>query len=183
MHSVLQNGSLDFPELTERVGQWSEQQFGEQPSIFDAKGAIEEVGELIHSDLKRDQGIREDDDAVGPQAEQDAVADVIIYLADLAYREDLEITLHDAIGHRETKDGALVETIDALKHIYDMLEEGTAHEMTLTFEIRQVIAHLRRFCQIKGYDLDVNVASTWTEVVSEREWDADVTGGETHADD
>lgn len=60
-------------------------------AMFCTEGVGEENGELMHSVLKRAQGIRLDEDEVGPEAEQDAVGDIIIYLADFCYRRGYDI--------------------------------------------------------------------------------------------
>jgi NTP pyrophosphatase (non-canonical NTP hydrolase) len=55
--------------------------FGPHPAWHPLLGAVEEIGELAHSFLKAEQGIRgtkEEHEA----AAKDAVADTIIYLAD-----------------------------------------------------------------------------------------------------
>lgn len=119
----------DLAELQTEVGGWAEENFGDQLDILDsiterhqtggraggadigamfcALGAAEEVGELAHSVLKRGQGIRLEDDDVGPAAERDAVGDIIVYLADFCYRRgyDLEACVREAwdgeVVHRE----------------------------------------------------------------------------------
>lgn len=83
----------DFEQLQREVGDWSESQFGEsQPDLYPLLGVSEEYGELVHSVLKRKQGIRLEDDDVGEIAEIDAVGDMIVYLADFCERRGLDLS-------------------------------------------------------------------------------------------
>lgn len=110
--------SVDLTRLTHEVGEWAEENFGDQDAIrrsvnergkrrdpgadlgalFCVLGVNEEAGELTHSVLKRAQGIREDEGGVGREAEVDAVGDIVVYLADFCYRRgyDLEECVRQA---------------------------------------------------------------------------------------
>ncbi len=59
---------------------WVEHNFPGRPSWMPLLGIMEELGELAHAHLKQAQGIRteEDHDALA----RDAVADIVIFLAD-----------------------------------------------------------------------------------------------------
>lgn len=77
-------------KLQTEVGEWSHKNFGDQPSHRPLLGAVEEVGELCHAHLKGEQGIRHD--PVDIKAMKiDAVADVIIYLADYCEQEGIDM--------------------------------------------------------------------------------------------
>lgn len=116
-------GRVDLTKLTLDVGEWAEENFGNQDDIleslnerseensrrgenpgadvgalFTILGVNEEAGELTHSVLKRAQGIRLDEDDVGREAEVDAVGDIIVYLADFCHRRgyDLEECVRQA---------------------------------------------------------------------------------------
>lgn len=114
----------DLRQLNEEVGVWARENFGDGDDVlesisnrsdpgadigalFTVLGANEEIGELSHSVLKRAQGIRLDDEDVGPEAEKDAVGDIIIYLSDFCFRRgyDLEECVRMAwdgeVAHRE----------------------------------------------------------------------------------
>lgn len=93
-------------ELQEQVGCWAVRNFGIDSVKVDGRkslhctlGAAEEIGELCRAILKRDQGIRGTWEEHCEQA-QDAVADTIIYLMDLCYREgwDLQTLLERTVG-------------------------------------------------------------------------------------
>lgn len=104
---------IDLSELTWEVGKWAEENFGDQydiqhsitersrsavqqddvdiGAIFCTLGVNEEAGELTHSVLKRAQGIRGDEEDVGPEAEMDAVGDIVVYLADFCHRRGYDL--------------------------------------------------------------------------------------------
>ena len=68
-------------DIQNRVNTWACKNFGpDRPAYQRLLGAMEELGELSHTHLKREQNIRldEDHDSNG----KDAVADIIIYLLD-----------------------------------------------------------------------------------------------------
>lgn len=80
---------MNLHDLQNDVGDWSHKNFGNQPSYRPLLGVAEEVGELCHSHLKTEQGIRT---AENHQAKKcDAVGDIVIYLADYCYRENISL--------------------------------------------------------------------------------------------
>lgn len=75
-------------DLQKEVAVWATHNFGNNREPF--LGVVEEVGELAHSILKRKQGIR------GSEVEHnadiaDAVADIVIYLADFCESEKIDL--------------------------------------------------------------------------------------------
>ncbi len=66
-------------DLQDLQGRWQEYNFGSQPSYRLLLGLTEEIGELSHSHLKSEQGIRRNEDHLSKA--QDAVGDIVIYLA------------------------------------------------------------------------------------------------------
>lgn len=120
---------IDLSELTEEVGEWAQENFGDQydiqhsitersrsvvkqddvdiGAIFCTLGVNEEAGELTHSVLKRAQGIRLYESGVGEDAEKDAVGDIIVYLADFCYRRGYDLdecvrrAWHGEVSERE----------------------------------------------------------------------------------
>lgn len=71
---------MTFRQLQEEQRPWVQRNFGEHPSWHPLLGAVEELGELAHAHLKEAEGIRTNEDH--EENAKDAVADVIIYLAD-----------------------------------------------------------------------------------------------------
>ena len=78
---------LTFGSLQEEQKPWVEHNFAPRPPHIPLLGALEELGELAHAHIKQEQGIR------GTPAEleaegKDAIADVVIYLADYCSARD-----------------------------------------------------------------------------------------------
>lgn len=93
---------MDFPEwytvrtLQDQVYEWSLHNFGDQPAHRPLLGVGEELGELAsavgalnHAFLKQEQQIRMDEDH--QQQMEDAVGDIVIYLADFCSRSQLNM--------------------------------------------------------------------------------------------
>jgi len=85
----------------EDLAKWNKRNFGEQPSENFALGMAEEVGELCHYILKRQQGIREGASGNDLKDEiADSFADAVIYGIALMDNEglDAERVLEETIG-------------------------------------------------------------------------------------
>jgi NTP pyrophosphatase (non-canonical NTP hydrolase) len=80
---------MDLNKLRDEVGEWSERNFGKQESWRPLLGIGEELGELQHAYLKRAQGIRVNEDHNAKL--KDAIGDMLIYLANFAAIEKLEL--------------------------------------------------------------------------------------------
>jgi NTP pyrophosphatase (non-canonical NTP hydrolase) len=75
--------------------EWAHRNFGPRPSWHPLLGVQEEVGELSHAYLKREQGIR------GTREEHeadmcDAVGDIMVFLIDFCNQEGID--LRDALA-------------------------------------------------------------------------------------
>lgn len=79
---------MDFRTLQEDVAEWSYKNFGDQEATNPLLGVVEEVGELCHAVLKSRQKIRKGEDHVA--GAQDAVGDIVIYLADFCTRYNID---------------------------------------------------------------------------------------------
>lgn len=184
-------------ELQAQVGEWSAKNFGtEQPPEYPLIGAGEELGELTTSVLKQVQGIDDSEkyaDRVGPDAERDAVGDIVIYLLDALYRVESDISVADGLARFDLLEwGTSVDTVhtdvDAILEIYrqygqlsgsninpsDSVQNRDTILDTIEFNSGCVVAGLRKFCEIRGYDFKQCVIDAWAEV-SGREWDSDLT--------
>lgn len=63
----------------EEIREWSDKNFGENANAFNAfMGMVEEMGELSHALLKRNQGIRHTPEEIDALV-KDAVADILIF--------------------------------------------------------------------------------------------------------
>lgn len=84
-----------FLELQAAQAKWAQDNFGSPASRSPHQpllGALEELGELAHAHLKSEQGIR-GDVMKHHLAKIDAVADVIIYLADYCTLNGIDLAL------------------------------------------------------------------------------------------
>lgn len=76
--------------LQKDVGKWSAEQFGEEdPAILKLLGAVEEIGELCHAELKGIQNIRHSPDEI-LALKKDAIGDVVVYLCDYCERSGID---------------------------------------------------------------------------------------------
>ncbi len=69
---------------------WVLHNFGKRPAWMPIMGAVEELGELCHSYLKREQGIKGTPEQHTADIE-DALADVVIFLCDVATAEGVDL--------------------------------------------------------------------------------------------
>ena len=155
-----------FKQLQEEHKVWAEKNFGKQDVEDYCLGMIEEVGELAHAVLKRKQGIRctEDHDAMI----RDAVGDISIYLVGFCNCENRNLgdyyIPHETFAFNGTVVGvnsAIVGTINAI------------NDISIPFNIREIIGCLNSFCKIEGFDFEQTVMDTWKNVVSKRDWKND----------
>lgn len=93
----MMNDPKDLDELQAQVAEWAATNFPEATSLQCALGVSEECGELAHSILKRDQGIRGTAEEHA-NAAQDAIGDICVFLMHLcvlnkwSFNECLETT-------------------------------------------------------------------------------------------
>lgn len=80
----------ELHQIQSEVAEWSTRNFGQQPSVNPLLGVVEEVGELSHAYLKRQQGIRGTPEEHAA-AIRDAVGDIVIFLCDFCAREGINL--------------------------------------------------------------------------------------------
>lgn len=76
-------------ELQEQIEEWTGKNFPSHPLHQPILGMVEEVGELSHAVLKREQKIRLDEDH--DEGVRDAVGDICIYLMDFCNIEGIDL--------------------------------------------------------------------------------------------
>lgn len=79
--------TFNFRVLQLEVREWAEKNFPAAEPWEPLVGAMEELGELSHAHLKEHQGIRTGEN----EAKEDAIADIIIYLADYCWRNHISM--------------------------------------------------------------------------------------------
>jgi NTP pyrophosphatase (non-canonical NTP hydrolase) len=67
-------------ELQSQLNKWRVANFGPPNSMHQFLGVVEEVGELAHTKLKFDQGIRGYDKERATKEIRDSIGDVVIFL-------------------------------------------------------------------------------------------------------
>lgn len=172
---------LDLGVLEREVGVWADDNFGDQPASYPLIGAGEEQGENTRSVLKQLQGIGESDkyeqrDDVGTAAEQDAIGDIIIYLADFFHRcDDASLENVDVRRGRveyDRSDEIVLDMYAAYGNICRSHRSGDPNG--IEFGTSMLLSRIFAFCEERGYDFDQCVLDAWDEV-SDREWDAEIT--------
>jgi len=81
---------FNLAQLQAEVWEWTKRNFPNKKPHQPLLGALEELGELAHSHLKAEQGIRGTSEE-HHTAKIDAVADTIIYLADYATQNGISL--------------------------------------------------------------------------------------------
>lgn len=83
---------------------WVKHNFGDRPSWMPLLGIVEELGELAHAHLKQAQGIRRQENH--EELAKDAVADIVIFLADYCSARgfDLEQLVSDTWAEVKQRD-------------------------------------------------------------------------------
>jgi NTP pyrophosphatase (non-canonical NTP hydrolase) len=76
-------------DIQQEQKEWSWENFGPQSPLLPLLGVVEELGELAHAVLKREQGIRKDENHL--HNEKDAIGDVCIYLLDYCNRRGFNL--------------------------------------------------------------------------------------------
>lgn len=83
---------INLRQLQYEVGTWSKNNFPNNTPTLVLLGVGEELGELHHAHLKTEQGIRGfDDKEKSKAAKEDAIGDIVIYLADYCERSGLSL--------------------------------------------------------------------------------------------
>jgi len=171
--------------IQQEVGEWSEENFGtDQPATYPLGGAGEELGELMHSVLKRLQGIRLEDEDVGVEAEVDAVGDVGVYLLDYLYRAGVEFEIEGTVEDAADENTEVFGESDMIMlgnlfQEYGFLWRAEENEMADEHKLLSVVTlfvMLELFCRrrdgLESFQECIEIA--WYGEVQDREWDADV---------
>jgi hypothetical protein len=155
---------MRFQELTVAVGEWSKRNFGDKQNPY--LGLIEELGELSHCLLKRQQGIRGYESPSFFQGEyMDALGDICIYAANYAYNEGIAAQWPNRILAEETANRYIARACYYLFRLSMSPEVPSDLEVSLN-GLLSSIAHLAALEQL---DLAEIAEKTW-EVVSVRDW-------------
>ena len=81
---------INLNEKQEEVREWVNKNFPNGDKLHPVLGVCEEAGELCHSVLKQEQGIRINEDH--SKKMQDAIGDIVIYLMDVCNKYDFSFS-------------------------------------------------------------------------------------------
>ncbi|SRR5258705_1097787 len=155
---------IPFPILTKEVGLWSINNFGTLQNPW--LGMVEEIGELAHCLLKREQGIRGFDDPIYFLDQlKDALGDIGIYAANYAYNEEM----------RNIEYPKPVADLTMNKHIANVL--FWLSELRLLGErkedykewLKNLLLDVSCIARLEGIEFQEVVTETWL-IVKMRNW-------------
>jgi hypothetical protein len=162
---------MRFDELTKHVGEWSQRNFGDKQNPY--LGLVEELGELSHCLLKRQQEIRGYENPSYFLREYiDALGDMCIYAANYAYNEGIVAqwpTKFEADGTANRYIGNACYYIFSLS----MMPEISAD---LSTSLHNLLICISKLAVLEGLDLAEIAEKTW-ELVSVRDWKVNVQDG------
>ena len=174
---------LTLKQLQEEMIPWQAHNFPNRTAREPLLGLVEELGELAHAQLKGAQSIRYTAEEIRAK-KADAVADIIVFLADYCNASDLNMWNNFSDGpnvtlaHIEvfaTKVGTYKDSIDTIFKIQsDMarvlvdFQGEVPHAITLD-SIRWLLMHLCAYCVMEGLDAQAELELTWSKV-KQRDW-------------
>lgn len=170
---------VNWSGLQVEVGEWAEDNFGDQPAINPFLGTAEEMSELVQYLLNADE--------VGSKEELDAIGDVLVFFADFCYRNDIsyevaaelrdDISLHTDC---QTLEDLCIEiTISRGDQAYSLLKQDQGIRLERDgvgptadiWNLAHTLRAIESFATSRGYTLDESVDTAWGEV-KDREWDS-----------
>lgn len=162
---------MNLQNIQAEVAAWSQKNFGDQPAWRPLLGIGEELGELNHAYLKREQGIRQDEDH--DAAMRDAVGDIVIFLCDFSSRarfpmptKDYETILKDT-----TKPPNAWSPLLLIGRNLGRLNEHYLYDQpdAAKWDIVRIFKNLQGFCLATDINLHAEVCNAWLQV-KERDW-------------
>jgi NTP pyrophosphatase (non-canonical NTP hydrolase) len=152
--------SADWDKLIEERNAWIAHNFPGPDMPNTMLGVIEELGELTHSWLKRDQGIRGTTEQHNEDM-KDAVGDLTVYL--LGCMKHYEVKPDYECNYRVERDvpRLLFQLSDAVGSL--------AMRNSPQWYVSRICYLLSWICHIEGWDYDSIVKDTWAGV-RERDW-------------
>lgn len=167
---------IDWKQLIEEHSEWEARNFPNVHILECCMGVQEELGELTHHRLKREQGIRGSarEHFAG---ERDAIGDMTIYLLGVLHHAN--ITAPHVVESVPPENGnkAVLMLAPALAYMHTSVLDPD-HNSNVGYAVGLFIDKLEKYCDFMGWSYEVIVKSTWAEV-KKRDWVADPVGGVT----
>lgn len=159
---------LNWPELVRQRNEWVAHNFPNtgQPdeSIM---GCIEEVGELAHAHLKEIQNIRGSADE-HVAAGKDAIGDLMVYLMGVMNHTHSFPEPYNPIGRANVHNPDHALFLCA-RSVGSLCRVQVYEWNTMDIAIRKITHYATRYCELRGWDFDDIVQTTW-DAVRQRDW-------------
>lgn len=164
-----------FSTLQEEVGEWSQENFPDQPDVNPYIGSSEEMGELAS---------RIDLTTSPNQEELDAVGDILVYLADFCYirgldyqgaydrSQSFEVEHDDLFREWLSCRGELSRSVLKQRQGIRMNEDRVGQEAEQK-ALAKMLCCLEHFTENRGYSLEDCIDVAWYDEVIDREWNSD----------
>lgn len=162
----------ELNEIKDEVGEWAQENFGDQPPWHPARGTAEEFGELTTCILKVDQGIDDNpkyEGEVGKEAEMDAIGDIFIYLCDYMYRLDENFSRYQV--KESDRNIAYSETLTSIARIIHIESHDDDSVLSKKEMCEILLGNIMTLAKSMGHDFTECVETAWDEVEG-REWDS-----------
>ncbi len=154
-----------FTILRDEIGQWADKNFDVHlPEL----GVAEEIGELTHAILKREQKIRGEASKKTQSEIVDALGDAAIYMLHLAYKQKITPNFIRELAPMQTEFTILGALHRASGNLILNLHEFKMHSVTMV-EWAVTFSHLWNFAALHNLRLLNLTQAVWTKV-SKRDW-------------
>ena len=174
----------DFNTFQQDVGEWSQENFGDQPAHYPLLGVDEEGGELADNLVIS---------STPNEAEKDAIGDVLVYTADFCARRNLDLQcafnnsqdytprhanfFQEWTAAKGELSRSILKNLQGIDHS-DKYNNGErvgkrAEQQALT----RIICALEDFATKRGYTLEDCIQIAWHDEVKDREWDSTLDSG------
>jgi NTP pyrophosphatase (non-canonical NTP hydrolase) len=175
-----------WTRLQGEVTRWADKNFPNAPASWQVLGLIEELGELAHAHLKKQQGIRGSSEK-HIAAGRDAIADSVIFLmhacSSLGWNAQELLRTESPLEFQATfaapsGRSPLIYAFKNLARVADLLEAAeiaptpiekdvstsAAKQMTLSY-----VGGLAAYCSMMGWSMQEIIDEVWP-VVRQRDW-------------
>lgn len=153
-----------FDRLQAEQAPWVLKNFGDRPASQPARGIVEELGEFMEARL-------------GTDADRDAIADVVIFMADLCTARGKKLSSiaesGDAVAFNPS---GLLTQAGRLMHHDLKLEQGIRgneeeHVGGIMLAVSVIYSMLLDYCSLSRYPTPIEIAiEVWDREVKHRDW-------------
>jgi hypothetical protein len=164
-----------FPLLSQEVGEWSRRNFGNKQNPY--LGMVEELGELAHCLLKREQGIRGFENPEFFREEfVDALGDIGIYAANFAFNNHINVQW--PIVGRSLPQNTQTRYIANAAYWLSQLMLTPEVEEDLKRWLHHFLVEMALVAKLENLELEEIVCGVWQRV-KVRDWKRNRQDGET----